>query len=408
MQKIAILGGGIGALTTAAELTSDPSWKEKYEITIYQMGWRLGGKGSQRPEQQMSTEFRSTAFICGWAFYENAFHLIRQAYNEAHQNNLMPTSPFTDARKAFSPMNYTPMMEQYKGQWKVWGIDWTPWTDEGRKEFPGDPALFEQKLEPPTPLGFARLLLSHVTLLLDQKKVKHPILVRLYQDAAGHLANSIGSSPVLPADTPLPRVHTGLHRITAFLESIPHDVNAHAPELHADIAEWLKAFNDQIFRLVSGELEKDDDLRRFFIIVDTALAVVVGMIKDEVLTKGFLAIEQYDFIEWLDKHGCRHSVSPLTVGMYDACFAYQKGEVTGRKMAAGSTLYGALRLMFTYKGALMWWMNAGMGETIMSPLYLVLKNRGVKFKLLPQSKQCRSLRRQSAASTGLTWKCRPR
>ena len=386
MQKIAILGGGIGALTTAAELTSDPSWKEKYEITIYQMGWRLGGKGASGRNQQMSDRIQEHGIHLWMGFYENAFHLIRQAYNEAHQNNLMPTSPFTDARKAFSPMNYTPMMEQYKGQWKVWGIDWTPWTDEGRKEFPGDPALFEQKLEPPTPLGFARLLLSHVTLLLDQKKVKHPILVRLYQDAAGHLANSIGSSPVLPADTPLPRVHTGLHRITAFLESIPHDVNAHAPELHADIAEWLKAFNDQIFRLVSGELEKDDDLRRFFIIVDTALAVVVGMIKDEVLTKGFLAIEQYDFIEWLDKHGCRHSVSPLTVGMYDACFAYQKGEVTGRKMAAGSTLYGALRLMFTYKGALMWWMNAGMGETIMSPLYLVLKNRGVKFKFFHKVK----------------------
>jgi uncharacterized protein with NAD-binding domain and iron-sulfur cluster len=36
--------------------------------------------------------------------------------------------------------------------------------------------------------------------------------------------------------------------------------------------------------------------------------------------------------------------------------------------------------MFTYRGALMWWMNAGMGETIMSPIYLVLKSRGVKFK----------------------------
>jgi uncharacterized protein with NAD-binding domain and iron-sulfur cluster len=36
--------------------------------------------------------------------------------------------------------------------------------------------------------------------------------------------------------------------------------------------------------------------------------------------------------------------------------------------------------MLTYRGALMWWMNAGMGETIMSPIYLVLKSRGVKFK----------------------------
>ena len=70
----------------------------------------------------------------------------------------------------------------------------------------------------------------------------------------------------------------------------------------------------------------------------------------------------------------------ITLGMYDACFGYENGDPNKRRMAAGSTLYGALRLMFTYRGALMWWMNAGMGETIMSPLYLVLKSSGVKFK----------------------------
>lgn len=47
MQKIAILGGGIGALATAAELTNDPDWQRNYDITIYQMGWRLGGKGAK-------------------------------------------------------------------------------------------------------------------------------------------------------------------------------------------------------------------------------------------------------------------------------------------------------------------------------------------------------------------------
>jgi uncharacterized protein with NAD-binding domain and iron-sulfur cluster len=43
-------------------------------------------------------------------------------------------------------------------------------------------------------------------------------------------------------------------------------------------------------------------------------------------------------------------------------------------------LYGAVRLMLTYRGAFMWHMNAGMGETIMTPIYLALKNRGVKFE----------------------------
>ena len=43
MQKIAILGGGIAALGTALELTAEPDWQQRYEITVYTLGWRLGG-----------------------------------------------------------------------------------------------------------------------------------------------------------------------------------------------------------------------------------------------------------------------------------------------------------------------------------------------------------------------------
>ena len=50
-----------------------------------------------------------------------------------------------------------------------------------------------------------------------------------------------------------------------------------------------------------------------------------------------------------------------------------------RSMGAGSLLYGALRLMLTYRGAVMWHMAAGMGETIITPLYLALRQRRVHF-----------------------------
>ena len=45
-EKVAILGGGIGALATAYELAKqkDADHNPKYDITVYQMGWRLGGK----------------------------------------------------------------------------------------------------------------------------------------------------------------------------------------------------------------------------------------------------------------------------------------------------------------------------------------------------------------------------
>ena len=46
MKKIAILGGGLGGMTAAYGLTRKPGWQQEYEITVYQMGWRLGGKGA--------------------------------------------------------------------------------------------------------------------------------------------------------------------------------------------------------------------------------------------------------------------------------------------------------------------------------------------------------------------------
>ena len=73
MQKIAILGGGIGALATAAEITSDPGWQDNYDITIYQLGWRLGGKGASGRNRASPTAFRSMGFICGWASTRTPF-----------------------------------------------------------------------------------------------------------------------------------------------------------------------------------------------------------------------------------------------------------------------------------------------------------------------------------------------
>jgi uncharacterized protein with NAD-binding domain and iron-sulfur cluster len=384
MQKIAILGGGIGALATAAEITSDPGWQVNYDITIYQMGWRLGGKGASGRNQSMSDRIQEHGIHLWMGFYENAFHLIRQAYDEAREKNLMPTSPFTDARKAFSPMNFTPMMEQVGQDWKLWNLNWWP-----SDEFPGEESTFENREQPPTPLGFVKLILNRATAFLDEKKDKHPILVRLYQDAAGHICSAVGAIPVLPIEAEPAGEHTALHCITAFTQMLPADVALHTREAHLQLAAWIKDFNANLFRLVAGLIEHDDELRRFFIIMDTGLAAVAGMIEDQVLQQGFMAIEEYDLIEWLQKHGCFSAVSPITLGMYDACFGYQNGDPKLPRMGAGSTLYGGMRLMFTYRGALMWWMNAGMGETIMSPLYLVLKSRGVKFKFFHKVKALR-------------------
>jgi uncharacterized protein with NAD-binding domain and iron-sulfur cluster len=382
MQKIAILGGGVGALTTAFGLTNDPGWKDKYEITFYQLGWRLGGKGASGRNRAMSDRIQEHGIHLWMGFYENAFHMIRKAYAEANEKNLMPTSPFKTARDAFSPMNYTPMMEKLKdGTWKTWNIDWTPIDPAVRNEFPGEDRLFEQQALPPTPGDFVAMILRDTTELLNEHKDQHPVLLELYREAMQHLADAVGGwKPELHEHHEPEGKHTLLERVAIFFGKAAAYVVVHSPEVHKLIAQALRKFNQWLFDLVRGELEKNDELRHVVIIVDTAIATIIGILEDEVLDKGFMAIEDKDFIAWLKEHGCNYADSPLTRGMYDACFAYLNGEPDKMTMAAGSTLYGALRLIFTYRGALMWWMNAGMGETIMSPLYLVLKNRGVKFK----------------------------
>ena len=49
-------------------------------------------------------------------------------------------------------------------------------------------------------------------------------------------------------------------------------------------------------------------------------------------------------------------------------------------MAAGVALENAARLFFTYKGAMFWKMQAGMGDVVFAPLYEVLRRRGVTFR----------------------------
>src|SRR5256885_9178029 len=67
-------------------------------------------------------------------------------------------------------------------------------------------------------------------------------------------------------------------------------------------------------------------------------------------------------------------------GIYDLAFAFEDGDVHRPQLAAGVALRGAMRMFFTYRGALFWRMNAGMGDVVFAPLYEVLKRRGVRFE----------------------------
>src|SRR5262249_18614102 len=150
-------------------------------------------------------------------FYENSFHMMRRAYDECRANNLMPASPFQHVEDAFTRVNYTPVMEQVDGQWKIWPITWP-----SDNAFPGDDSLFVNRKVPPTPWGFVQLLLQRLQDELEDAKGKHPVLAALYKDFAGQMVDDVGKTPQLPPGT-LPEKHTWLHRVAAVANNMPAD-----------------------------------------------------------------------------------------------------------------------------------------------------------------------------------------
>ncbi|MFM8767569.1 MAG: NAD(P)-binding protein, partial [Rubrivivax sp.] len=114
-ERIAILGGGIASLTTAFELTSQPGWSERYDITLYQMGWRLGGKcATARGPNDRIEEHGIHGFL---GCYYNALPMMVELYKALDRK---PGQPLATFEEAFHPDSFMLMWEYMGGSWKQW------------------------------------------------------------------------------------------------------------------------------------------------------------------------------------------------------------------------------------------------------------------------------------------------
>ncbi|HSY56912.1 MAG TPA: NAD(P)-binding protein, partial [Bradyrhizobium sp.] len=77
--EVAIIGGGCASIAAAFELTR-PRHKGAYHVTIYQLGWRLGGKGASGRGPAGRIEEHGLHVWLGC--YDNAFQLLRECYDE--------------------------------------------------------------------------------------------------------------------------------------------------------------------------------------------------------------------------------------------------------------------------------------------------------------------------------------
>jgi len=169
-------------------------------------------------------------------------------------------------------------------------------------------------------------------------------------------------------------IRAALDEVVRLMPRFPGEVIL---QFHAAIATAARAQLESLTR-------SDTGLRRLGEIIDLVLAVIRGILRFRLTLdpRGFDAIDDYDCREWLMLNGAseRSANSAFLRALYDLAFAYEDGDVTRPRIAAGQSLRGALRAFFTYRGAFFWKMQAGMGDVVFAPLYEVLKKRGVKFE----------------------------
>jgi uncharacterized protein with NAD-binding domain and iron-sulfur cluster len=370
-QKVAILGGGASSLTVAYELTNQPDWRERFEsITVYQQGWRLGGKGASGRGRDGRIEEHGLHIWMGW--YQNAFKMMRAVYAELDRPAGAPLATW-DA--AFKRHGFIDLGEQVDGQWTNWPLD-----------FPTDGDTPGQGGEFGTLWDYIELTLKGLYELLTGRLVTdappppppspHQPLAFLSQaiDHVLHLARD--AVDIVAVELLLRTAHHHAAKAAA---------GTHDPEAaRGPLAQLMHETRRRLIANLEGQLNASDEARRLFIMLDVGLSCVAGVLERH-LGDGphaLDALDELDFRDFLSQSGaCPESVqSALVRAFYDLLFAYRDGNPDDQRVAAGVALRFIFRMTLTYKGAIFWKMQAGMGDTVFTPMHQVLARRGVQFR----------------------------
>lgn len=372
--RVAVIGGGCASISAAFELTR-PEHAGKYQVTIYQVGWRLGGKGASGRGPADRIEEHGLHIWLG--FYENAFRLLRECYAELDRDPA--TCPIADWDDAFYPHNFVGLADRAAdGSW----VDWTALFPAGPGN-PGDPLTSRELYSVRGYLVRCTALIRAMLASVRNSGWQDPSSGDLETD---HPNGATAGQAVVSEIGRILKYGT-LGSCAALLEALELLKSALLLAGRPDEGT-LVTFVDRIaagFRSVLGAaLRKDDELRRLWEVVDIVLAVVRGALRFRLMTdpRGFDAINDYDWREWLLHNGASEGSvnSAFLRGAYDLAFAYEDGDLNRPRQAAGLALRGAVRMFFSYRGAFFWKMRAGMGDVVFAPFYEVLKRRGVNFR----------------------------
>ena len=380
--KVAILGGGCGGLAAAWSLTATPALRRRFEVSVYELGWQLGGKGASgrtpHPDDDggHGQRIHEHGLHIWFGFYEHAFRMLRGAYAES---GLAAGEDWW--KLPFQKCDSVSLYEHREdGTWLRQAI-----------HLPSRGGSDRGPSTEPRQLAIGRVIARTTRLLATSLRTE-----------LGSTSPRRGGSRPTRGDLTMAAAATTLDRIAAELEGIESAVVLGDDDVSRSARgrrilprpsrppTWTTAVDrllDELFGYVSelraklATQEVSDRLRLWRGVLELVAATLAGIVRDDALWRGFASLDEEDLREWLGRHGAsEHTLtrSPVLRGLYDLTFAYRGGDKRRPSLAAGKGLQSLL-MMINYEGSFMWRMRAGMGDVVFAPLYLALRQRGVKF-----------------------------
>ena len=365
VRRIAVLGGGVSAVTSVFDLTSQKDWQKKYDITLYQMGWRLGGKGASGRNLEDHGRIEEHGIHVWFGFYYNAFKCMRACYEELDRPSNAPLAGLYDA---FTPHHSTALAQDFRKEWSVWPVNVPP--------LPGKVG------EGPNPVN----ILDALSVLIDWL-IKHAEEEPELKEGANffdvikyikdEVEDFIEDEAIFALVKKLKLVKKGLSDCAT-----QSDQNKLENWLN-DVIILMEDIRESLTALLVIPAKINLKINRTYTTLDFILTMGIGVLKGKLYLPGALnQINDQNFNAWLTSWGANELTTsgPIMNGMYGGFFAYKDGDLSQPNVEAGTVIKAGLWAVVAVRESFVWRMQAGMGDVVFAPYYEVLKKRGVKFK----------------------------
>jgi uncharacterized protein with NAD-binding domain and iron-sulfur cluster len=363
-ERVVIVGAGPAGLSTAFHLTdpvTNPEWQTRYEVDVYQLGWRVGGKGATGRNPDAGERLQEHGIHVFGNMYFNSFRMMGTCFAEVEWDE-------HDQHRTLETA-FLPSLAQYESEY--WDGKWHGqlgnFPDNGSRPWEGE-------------------------VWPGSRGIVMEVLNVIHRHLGDAMEGRHTPGPKVRRWNPWAWFKRWLERRTGdVLLDIFEDIERHQleerlhprPPSHEHHDEVLHLLERALAHLANRFAADSNHVGRRVAYIDADLVVTTfrGVLKDDLVVAGVDSIDGENYREWLQRHGA--STTTLDAGAPQALpntsLAYQHGDTTQIPTMSAAAFVTFFLRQLSGKGSGAYFFAEGTGETIMKPLYRLLTQRGVRF-----------------------------